>query len=132
MVFVAPYVLESTSRFLAAMVGVAAARVAVVSSDPLERFPDPVRAGVAAHWRIDDCLDVDQLTGAVATLRDHLAGVEVLTGILENLQVPLAEVRERLGIAGIDVATADRFRDKARMKAAFADAGIPCAATCAR
>ncbi len=126
-VFVAPYVLEATNRFLTAMVEVPGAEVAVVSSDPVERFPDRVRSGLAAHWRIDDCLDVDQLTGAVATLGEHLGGVDVLTAILENLQVPLAAVRERLDIAGMRVEVAERFRDKARMKAVFADHGIPCA-----
>ena len=126
-VFVAPYVMEATNRFLAAMIEVPGADVAVVSSDPIERFPDRVRAGLCAHWRIDDCLDADQLTNAVAALSDHFDRVDVLTAILENLQVPMAEVRERLDIAGMDVATAERFRDKAAMKAAFTDAGIPCA-----
>ena len=126
-VFVAPYVMEATNRFLAAMIEVPGADVAVVSSDPIERFPDRVRAGLCAHWRIDDCLDADQLTNAVAALSDHFDRVDVLTAILENLQVPLAEVRERLDIGGMDVATAGRFGDKAAMKAAFTDAGIPCA-----
>ncbi len=126
-VFVAPYVLDTTSRFLAAMVSVPDARVVVVSSDPVERFPDAVRDGVAGHWRIHDCLDVDQLTAAVATLQHRLGGVDVLTGILENLQVTLAQVRQRLGIDGLDVVTAENFRDKARMKAVFVEHGIPCA-----
>jgi biotin carboxylase len=126
-VFVAPYVLEATIRFLSAMVEVPGADVGVVSSDPIERFPDRVRAGLAAHWRVDDCLDVDQLAGAVSALGANFGGVDVLTGILENLQVPLAQVRERLDIPGMNVVVADQFRDKARMKAVFAESGIPCA-----
>ncbi|MEM8903993.1 MAG: hypothetical protein AAGF02_09850 [Actinomycetota bacterium] len=126
-VFVAPYVLDTTTRFLAAMVGLPDTRVVVVSSDPVERFPAPVRDGLAGHWRVHDCLDVEQLTSAVATLQHRLGGVDVLTGILENMQVTLAEVRQRVGIDGLDVATAENFRDKARMKAVFADHGIPCA-----
>lgn len=126
-VFVAPYVLEATNRFLTAMVEVPGAEVTVVSSDPIERFPDRVRSGLHGHWRIDDCLDVDQLTGGVEAVRNHFGGVDVLTAILENLQVPLAEVRERLGIEGMGVVAAEQFRDKAKMKAVFADAGIPCA-----
>ena len=125
-VFVAPYVLDATNRFLTAMVDLPGAEVAVVSSDPVERFPERVRTGLAAHWRIDDCLDVDQLTAGVAALRQHV-GADILTAILENLQVPLAHVRERLGIPGMGVEIAERFRDKARMKAVFAEAGIPCA-----
>ncbi len=125
--FVAPYVREATTRFLTAMVELPGTEVAVVSSDPLERFPDRVRRGLAAHWRIEDCLDVDRLTGAVAALAGRSGGVDVLTAILENLQVPVAEVRERLGIAGMGVEVAERFRDKAQMKAAFEAAGVPCA-----
>jgi hypothetical protein len=126
-VFVAPYAMEATNRFLAAFVATDGARVAVVSSDPLERIPEPLRDRLAAHWRVDDCLDVDQLAHGVGSVGARLGGVDVLTGILEPLQVPLAHVRERLAIPGMDAATAENFRDKARMKAVFEAAGIPCA-----
>ena len=101
--------------------------VGVVSNDPLERFPESFRDRFAGHWRIGDCLDVDQLAHGVGSLGARLGGVDVLTGILEPLQVPLAEARERLGVGGMDAATAENFRDKARMKTAFERAGIPCA-----
>src|SRR5207344_700295 len=41
--------------------------------------------------------------------------------------VPLARVREHLSIAGMDVATAHNFRDKAQMKSVLRAAGVPCA-----
>jgi len=47
--------------------------------------------------------------------------------VLERLQVPVAQVREHLDIAGIDVATAHNFRDKAQMKSVLRAAGVPCA-----
>jgi biotin carboxylase len=53
--------------------------------------------------------------------------VERLVGALEQLQVPLAQVREALGIEGMDVRTALNVRDKARMKTVLRDAGVPCA-----
>jgi hypothetical protein len=126
-VFVAPYAMEATVRFIDALARTDGVRLGLVSSDPLEAFPPAVRLAVAAHWRIDDCLDVDQLTAGVAGLGERLGSVDRLTAILENLQVPLGAARERLGIDGITAATADNFRDKARMKAAFAAAGVPCA-----
>ena len=52
--------------------------------------------------------------------------VERLMGILEPLQEPLAEVRDGCN-RGMDSRTSTNFRDKARMKEVFADAGIPCA-----
>ena len=39
----------------------------------------------------------------------------------------MAEVREALGIPGIDVETARNFRDKDRMKRILNEAGLPCA-----
>ena len=50
-----------------------------------------------------------------------------LLAVLEQLQVPLAQVREHLGIAGMDAATARNFRDKAQMKSVLRAAGVPCA-----
>ena len=50
-----------------------------------------------------------------------------LLAVLEQLQVPLAQVREHLGIPGMDPVTARNFRDKAQMKAVLRAAGVPCA-----
>ncbi len=47
----------------------------------------------------------------------HLGSVDRLVTILENAQVPVGAVRERLGIPGMTAEVADNFRDKARMKA---------------
>ena len=126
-VFVAPYALEATARFVDAVAHVPGAQVGLVSSDPIDAFPPSVRLATAGHWRVDNCLDADQLTEAVSTMARHLGSVDRLVAILENLQVPLAQVRERLGIDGMTADVADRFRDKARMKAAFEAAGVPCA-----
>ena len=62
-VFVAPYALDATTRFLSAVTEVPETRVGLVSSDPVERFPSAVRLAIAGHWRTDDCLDPDQLDG---------------------------------------------------------------------
>jgi hypothetical protein len=126
-VFVAPYALDATTRFVQSVVDVPGTRVGVVSSDPLERFPPATRDRLAGHWWTGDCLDVDQLTTGVAALGRHLGSVDRLLAILENVQVPLAEVRERLGIAGMDASVARNFRDKERMKTVFDHAGVPCA-----
>lgn len=127
MVFVAPYAMDATMRFLSAMVDVSGANVGVVSSDPLDRFPSEVRRRFAGHWQTSNCLDVDELTHSVGQFQAHMGEVDVLTAILENIQVPMAHVRERLGIDGMGVEVAERFRDKALMKKAFETAGVPCA-----
>jgi biotin carboxylase len=53
--------------------------------------------------------------------------VDRLVGALEQLQVPLAQVREAMGIEGMDVDTALNVRDKPRMKDVLRAAGVPCA-----
>jgi hypothetical protein len=126
-VFVAPYALEATTRFVDAVTRVPDARVGLVSSDPLERFPESIQQRLAGHWRIGDCLDPSELAAGVAALGDRLGGVDRMVGILENLLVPLAEAREKLGVAGMSAEVARNFRDKARMKAVLQQAGLPCA-----
>ena len=50
-----------------------------------------------------------------------------LLAVLEQLQVPVAMVREHLGIPGMDAATARNFRDKDQMKTVLEAVGVPCA-----
>ena len=90
-VFVAPYALDATTRFVAAVVRVPDTRVGLISTDPQERFPEAVRERLAGHWRLDDCLDPEQLTAGVTRLGQHLGGADRLLAILENLQVPLGD-----------------------------------------
>lgn len=126
-VFVAPYFLEATLRFVDAVARLDGVRLALVSTDPEARLPPALRHRLAAHWRVDDCLDPDQLVGAIRGLTDRVGPPERLIGTLEELQVPLAVVRERLGLAGLGAEAARNFRDKARMKQVLAAAGLPCA-----
>src|SRR4051812_25019970 len=86
-----------------------------------------MRTMLAGHWRVEDALDPRQIAGAVAGLAGQMGGVDRLVGALEQLQVPLAHVREGMGIEGMDVRTAVNVRDKSRMKETLQAAGIPCA-----
>jgi hypothetical protein len=125
--FVAPYLLDATTRFVDGAVRVPGAEVALVTCEPVERLPPSLRRGLAAHWRIDDPLDPGQIAGAVEGLGRQIGPVRRLLAVLEELQVPLAQVRGHLGIPGMDVQTAHNFRDKAQMKSVLRAAGIPCA-----
>ncbi len=125
--FVAPYLLDATTRFVEAAARLPGIELAVISCEREDQLPSELRRGLAAHWRIDDALNAGQVASAVQALGGHLGPVERLLAVLEQLQVPVAEVREHLGIAGIDVTTARNFRDKARMKSVLRDAGVPCA-----
>lgn len=126
-VFVAPYLLPATTRFVTAAATLPDVRVALVTAEPADRLPPVLRRSADDHWRVDDPTDPRQLATAVEGLRGRLGRVDRLLAALEQLQVPLAQVREAFGITGMDVATAQAFRDKSRMKDVLRAAGVPCA-----
>jgi hypothetical protein len=126
-VFAAPYFLETTLRFIDAAADLPGVRLGLVSHDPEEKLPPGLRRKISAHWRVDDCLDPAQLAGAVRGLAQRIGPAQRLIGSLEELQVPMAEVREGLGIPGMGIQAAKNFRDKSRMKTVLHDAGLPCA-----
>src|SRR3954454_2974063 len=125
--FVAPYLLEATARFVSVAAELPGVQLGLVTCEPVERIPPNLCERLAGHWRIEDALDPRQLAWAVSGLAGQMGRVERLVGALEQLQVPLAQVRESLGIEGMDVRTALNVRDKSRMKETFDAAGIPCA-----
>jgi hypothetical protein len=125
--FVAPYLLDTTTRFVEAAARLPDVRLALITAEPDDRLPPQLRESLAGHWRIDDPLDPGQIAAAVQGLSRQLGQVERLLAVLEQLQVPLAQVREYLGIPGMDPVTAGNFRDKAQMKTVLRAAGVPCA-----
>ena len=126
-VFAAPFLMDATLRFVRAAASLPGVRLALVTQEPLERVPEDLRAKLDAHWRVADGLDPAQIEAAVVQLARGMGNVSRLLGTLEQLQTPLGEVRRRLGIEGMDAATAENFRDKARMKDVLRAAGVPCA-----
>src|ERR1700751_2591331 len=125
--FVAPYLLDTTTRFVEAAARLPDVRLALITSEPEDRLPPQLRPHLAGPWRIYDPLDPGQIAPAVQGLSRQLGPVERLLAVLEQLQVPLAQVREHLGIPGMDPVTANNFRDKDQMKTVLRAAGVPCA-----
>ena len=125
--FVAPYLLEATARFVLSAARLPGVRLGLVTTEPAQNLSAELREALAGHWQVADALDPQQIADAVRGLRGQLGEVERLIGALEQLQVPLAEVREALGIPGMDADTARNVRDKSLMKSVLRRAGIPCA-----
>jgi hypothetical protein len=125
--FVAPYLLDTTTRFVEAAASLPDVRLALITSEPEDRLPPGLKHRLAGHWRVDDPLDAGQIAWAVEGLRGQLGPVQSLIAVLEQLQVPVARVREHLGIPGMDPVSARNFRDKAQMKTVLRQAGVPCA-----
>lgn len=122
-IFAAPILSENANRAIGAATRIDGVRLGVITQDPAEKL----EAEVAQHWRVNDILNVDQLSWAVENVAKSLGGVDVLFAAYEQLQVPIAQMREKFGIEGMGADAARNFRDKARMKDLFAENGLPCA-----
>lgn len=126
--FVMPYALEASLRFARSAVSLPDVRLGIVSQEPVARLPEDLRRKIVAHEMIKDATDPDQLEAGVRALARSFGGwLDRIFGVLEQLQEPMAEVRERLRIRGMDLAEAMNFRDKSRMKDVLAAHGLPCA-----
>lgn len=123
-VFVAPFPLDTTMRFARAAAGLSGVRFLGIAQeaprgDDASLFSDLVT--------VRDGLDPRQLVEAAHILEKRHGKLHRVLGILEALQVQLAQVRQALGVPGTDPATAERFRDKALMKDELRRHGLPCA-----
>ena len=127
-IFVAPFFSDPASRTMAAIATLPGVRLGVISQQRQEEAPDYLHGLLAAHWRVDEVLDPEQLVRAAKSLSAMVgAPIHRLWGSLEQAQVPIAEARELLGVTGMSAETTRAFRDKAKMKDILRAAGIPCA-----
>lgn len=127
-VFVAPVAADTTLRFARAAAELPDVDLALVTQDAPEKLPDDLRRRLRDLQRVRDALDPGELERAVRAIGERAgAKPERLIGVLEQLQVPMAEVRERLRIRGMDATEARNFRDKSRMKDLLQQSGLPCA-----
>ena len=126
-VFVAPFFLETTLRFVDAAASLPGVRLGLVSQDPEEKLPQGLRSKLAGHYRVEDGVALDSLRPAVHAMRKAFGSVDRILGTLEQLQVPLGALRDELSVPGLGATAALNFRDKARMKTVLEGAGLPCA-----
>lgn len=125
-VYATPFFSDSARRFLQAFAALPI-RLAVVSQETQDVLPQALRDRFVGHWRIDDALNATQVAWAVSELSKRHGPISQLVAASEQMQEPVAQARERLGIAGMRPETTRNFRDKARMKDLFRQAGVPCA-----
>ncbi len=126
-VFVAPRFLPNTLRYAAAFAELADARISVISEDPESRLPAPLREKIAGHYAVNSCLDANELVRASQAIAKGVGAIDRLAGVLEQLQLPMAEARDAVGIEGMSFEVARNFRDKDRMKEVLRAAEVPVA-----
>jgi hypothetical protein len=101
----------------------AGARVFGAGDSSIDSLPQLVRHSLAEYIPVRSLWDDDAV---IASLREHLRGQQL--DRIECLWEPgillAARLRETFGVPGLDVAQAQRFRDKELMKQALDAAGI--------
>lgn len=125
--FVAPYFNENAKHFIGRIAGFPGVRVGVITQDDSWRLPPELRDRLAGHVRVADALRTDDIVKAAQSISAAAGPIHRLLGTLEQLQLPLGEARDRLGIPGMRAEQAHNFRDKTRMKDALRAAGLPVA-----
>jgi len=121
-VFAAPFPAEVTHRFVRAARGLENVRLlGLVHVTPSE--------GGLYHdlERVSDPLDGAALVSGVEALARRHGRIDRVVGVLEAIQVQLAEIRARFDIPGTKPEIARVFRDKFAMKRALESAGLPVA-----
>ncbi len=130
-VYATPNFTENAVRFLDKLTQIPEVRLGLITEEPLILLRQEISRRLAAHRQVQNPLDASQLEAAAREMQAQHGTIHRIIGPVEIMQVPLAQVREALGIEGLDVETTLNFRDKARMKAKLREAGIPCARYCA-
>ncbi|MCX7808526.1 MAG: hypothetical protein N2515_07945, partial [Deltaproteobacteria bacterium] len=98
-VFAAPFPLETTMRFARAAARLHRVRLLGV----MQEMPRGDDARIFADIvRVDDGLSAQAILNACRLLEHRYGRIERLVGVLEALQVQLAEVRSVMGIPGTD------------------------------
>ncbi len=122
-IFFAPFPIEATMRFVRAAAKLDDVRLlGVVHTPPrgeAKLFHDIVR--ITEPESLPDLLD------AVEVLRRRHGQPHRIVATLEGAMENVAHARERFGVPGTPVKTAELFRAKARMKDALRAAGLPVA-----
>ena len=123
-IFAAPFPLENTMRFIRAVAKLPNVRLLGIWQKPPTGDDARLFKDIAI---VQDGLNTHQLLAAAHKLVHHYGPVHRLLGILEPLQVQLAEVRQAMGIKGTPPRTAELFREKSDMKDELRRHGLPCA-----
>lgn len=125
--FVAPLLREATLRFVRAFADLHDIRLGIITQDDPAVLDRDIASRVEVIARVRDTLDGADLARGARELMGKMGRIDRLNGHLEQLQIPLAQARQALGIEGMWEEAALNFREKARMKDVLRRAGLPVA-----
>jgi len=126
-IYTTPNYTDNAVRFIRTISHLEGVRFSLISQEPKEWLPLDIQSKLVDFQQVDDVFDASQLEAAAKLLMARQGKIHRILGAVEQTQIPVAQVREVLGIEGMDVETATNFRDKGRMKNLLQEAGLPCA-----
>ena len=126
-VVVAPYFGANMLHAMRCFAALEDTRLGVVTNESPDRMPADLKARFDGHYQVKDAMSAAQLVEAGRAYQKEWGHVDRLEGYLEQLQVPLGEARDALGVDGMGGEAAANFRDKNRMKRVLSAAGLPVA-----
>ncbi|HJW31609.1 MAG TPA: ATP-grasp domain-containing protein, partial [Saprospiraceae bacterium] len=125
--YVTPNFTPNAVRFIEAFTSLYNIRLIIISQEPVSLLPSWQQSRIAVAKQVQDVLDKWTIIKTLTDLQKSIGPVHRIMGATEQVQVQLAEARLALGVEGMNVETAQNFRDKSRMKTLFDENGIPCA-----
>jgi len=125
--YITPNFTANAVRFIEALTSLHNIRLIVISQESVELLASWQQSRISISRQVPDVFDKWTIIKTLTDLQKITGPVQKILGATEQLQVPIAEARLALGIPGMNVATAQNFRDKSRMKTLFDENGIPCA-----
>jgi formate-dependent phosphoribosylglycinamide formyltransferase (GAR transformylase) len=129
-VFVAPLMRDATLRLVRAIARLDGIVLSLISAHGPEHLPPDLEDQVKSVAKVGNAMDPGQVALAAKSLIRENGPIDRLFGALEELQVPIAKVRDFLNIDGMRTQEAINFREKAQMKTVFRQHGVPCAHHC--
>ncbi len=126
-IYTAPNYTENAVRFIRTLANLEGVRLGLVSQEPASWLPPDIQSQLADFQQVGDVFNAAELELAARLLSNRQGVIHRILGAVEQAQVPVAQVREVLGIEGMTVEAALNFRDKGRMKNLLRAAGLPCA-----
>lgn len=125
-IFVVPFYKHSAEEFLNPFLHIENVRLGIITQDPVHHFPEHLRTRMPIH-QVHDITSWEALLHAATAFARHYGKPRRIVAINEQVQLPVAIVRERLEMEGMSVRAIRGFRDKGLMKERFREAGVPCA-----
>jgi len=125
--YITPNFTANAVRFIEAFTALHNVRLIIISQESVELLPSWQQSRISIARQVPDVFDKWTIIKTLTDLQKITGPVHRILGATEQLQVPIAEARLALGIAGMNTEAAQNFRDKSRMKTLFDENGIPCA-----